>query len=169
MPVKISKVAKDLNVGTQTLIDFLSKKKITVDSNPNARISDEHYQMLLNEFKTDKDQRIKSDNFISERRQEKAKPASAPAATEQSKEQPKPEMIKTTVEPVQAPKIIGKIDLNKPVKPAAPKPEPAKPQPEAHKKEQPKPQQPAAKPVANQAPEKPETKAAESELTATNA
>ena len=52
MPVKISKVAKDLNVGTQTLIDFLSKKKITVDSNPNARISDEHYQMLLNEFKT---------------------------------------------------------------------------------------------------------------------
>ena len=160
MPVKISKVAKDLNVGTQTLIDFLSKKKITVDSNPNARISDEHYQMLLNEFKTDKDQRIKSDNFISERRQEKAKPASAPAATEQSKEQPKPEMIKTTVEPVQAPKIIGKIDLNKPVKPAAPKPEPAKPQPEAHKKEQPKPQQPAAKPVANQAPEKPATKPA---------
>ena len=160
MPVKISKVAKDLNVGTQTLIDFLSKKKITVDSNPNARISDEHYQMLLNEFKTDKDQRIKSDNFISERRQEKAKPASAPAATEQSKEKPKPEMIKTTVEPVQAPKIIGKIDLNKPVKPAAPKPEPAKPQPEAHKKEQPKPQQPAAKPVANQAPEKPATKPA---------
>ncbi|MGN1245977.1 MAG: translation initiation factor IF-2 [Muribaculaceae bacterium] len=155
MPVKISKVAKDLNVGTQTLIDFLSKKKITVDSNPNARISDEHYQMLLNEFKTDKDQRIKSDNFISERRQEKAKPASAPAATEQSKEQPKPEVIKTTIEPVQAPKIIGKIDLNKPIKPAAPKPEPAKPQPEPAKKaEQPKPQQPAPKPAPKPA-EKP--------------
>lgn len=161
MPVKISKVAKDLNVGTQTLIDFLSKKKITVDPNPNARISDEHYQMLLNEFKTDKDQRIKSDNFSSERRQERAKPASAPTATEQSKEQPKPEVIKTSVEHVQAPKIIGKIDLNKPVKPAATKPEKPKSQPESPKKEQPKPvakapEKPAVKPatpaVAKEAP-----------------
>ena len=65
MPVKISKVAKDLNVGTQTIIEFLSKKNITVESNPNARISDEHYKMLLDAFRTDKDQRIKSDNFIS--------------------------------------------------------------------------------------------------------
>ena len=29
MPVKISKVAKDLNVGTSTIIEFLSKKNIT--------------------------------------------------------------------------------------------------------------------------------------------
>ena len=163
MPVKISKVAKDLNVGTQTLIDFLSKKKITVDSNPNARISDEHYQMLLNEFKTDKAQRIKSDNFISERKQEKARPVSQPAATEQSKEQPKVEEIKTTVEHVQAPKIIGKIDLNKPIKPApkAEQPKPAEPA----KKEQPKPQQQAPKPKPAQqdkpAPEKPATQATE--------
>ena len=148
MPVKISKVAKDLNVGTQTLIDFLSKKKITVDSNPNARISDEQYQMLLNEFKTDKAQRIKSDNFISERRQEKAKPVSQPTATERPKEQPKIEEIKTTVEQVQAPKIIGKIDLNKPVKPA---PKAEQPKSEVtEKKEQPKP-----KPKETQAPKQP--------------
>ena len=148
MPVKISKVAKDLNVGTQTLIDFLSKKKITVDPNPNARISDEHYQMLLDEFKTDKDQRIKSDNFISERRQEKAKPTPAPAATEHSKEPAKPVEIKTTVEHVQAPKIIGKIDLSKPIKPA-PKPEPAKAEPAK-----------AEVPVAKPEPAKPATQEA---------
>ena len=148
MPVKISKVAKDLNVGTQTLIDFLSKKKITVDPNPNARISDEHYQMLLDEFKTDKDQRIKSDNFISERRQEKAKPTPAPAATEHSKEPAKPVEIKTTVEHVQAPKIIGKIDLSKPIKPA-PKPEPAKSEPAK-----------AEAPVAKPEPAKPATQEA---------
>ena len=148
MPVKISKVAKDLNVGTQTLIDFLSKKKITVDSNPNARISDEQYQMLLNEFKTDKAQRIKSDNFISERRQEKAKPVSQPTATEHPKEQPKIEEIKTTVEQVQAPKIMGKIDLNKPVKPA---PKAEQPKSEVtEKKEQPKP-----KPKETQTPKQP--------------
>lgn len=118
MPVKISKVAKDLNVGTQTLIDFLSKKNITVDSNPNARISDEQHQMLLAEFKTDKAQRIKSDIFISERKQEKAKPASH-VATETVKEEPKVEEIKTTVEQVQGPKVVGKIDLDRTNKTAA--------------------------------------------------
>ena len=60
MPVKISKVAKDLNVGTSTIIEFLSKKNITVESNPNARISDEHYKMLLDAFRTDMEE---SDGF----------------------------------------------------------------------------------------------------------
>lgn len=110
MPVKISKVAKDLNVGTQTLIEFLSKKNITVESNPNARITDEQYKMLLDEFKTDKDQRIKSDNFSSERRQEKAKPAQS--AKPPKKFENKAEEIKTTVETIHAPKIVGKIDLS---------------------------------------------------------
>ncbi len=110
MPVKISKVAKDLNVGTQTLIEFLSKKNITVESNPNARITDEQYKMLLDEFKTDKDQRIKSDNFSSERRQEKAKPAQT--AKPPKKFENKAEEIKTTVETIHAPKIVGKIDLS---------------------------------------------------------
>ena len=110
MPVKISKVAKDLNVGTQTLIEFLSKKNITVESNPNARITDEQYKMLLDEFKTDKDQRIKSDNFSSERRQEKAKPAQTNKPPK--KFENKAEEIKTTVETIHAPKIVGKIDLS---------------------------------------------------------
>lgn len=141
MPVKISKVAKDLNVGTQTLIDFLSKKNITVDSNPNARISDEQYQMLLAEFKTDKAQRIKSDIFISERKQEKAKPASH-AATETAKEEPKVEEIKTTVEQVQGPKVIGKIDLNRSNKPVVkPAEKPAEQQKQSNKSQQNKQQQ----------------------------
>ena len=120
MPVKISKVAKDLNVGTQTIIDFLSKKNITVESNPNARISDEQHKMLLDAFRTDKDQRIKSDNFISERRQERAKPAQQP------KQQRKSENFISTASQIPTPKIVGKIDLSQAGKPKqAIKPEPA--------------------------------------------
>ena len=169
MPVKISKVAKDLNVGTQTLIEFLSKKNITIDSNPNARISDEQHQMLLAEFKTDKAQRIKSDIFISERKQEKAKPATSHAATETAKDEPKVEEIKTTVEQVQGPKVIGKIDLSRTGKPAAKSAEkpaeqtkqnkPAKPQQQAKatsnqqpKQQNNKPQQQAGKPAAEKKP-----------------
>ena len=115
MPVKISKAAKELNVGTQSIIDFLSKNNITVDSNPNTRISDEQYQMLVNAFKTDRDQKMKSADFFKERQKEKTKPA---------KEEPKVEEIKTTTEPVQAPKVLGKIDLSQAGKPQ-PKPAPA--------------------------------------------
>ena len=112
MPVKISKVAKDLNVGTQTIIEFLSKKNITVESNPNARISDEHYKMLLDAFRTDKDQRIKSDNFISERRQERSKPERQPG-----KQQPKVEEFISTASQIPTPKVVGKIDLSQAGKP----------------------------------------------------
>ena len=117
MPVKISKVAKDLNVGTSTIIEFLSKKNITVESNPNARISDEHYKMLLDAFRTDKDQRIKSDNFINERRQERSKP----------ERKRKEEDFISTESQIPTPKIVGKIDLSQAGKP---KPAPA-PAPEA--------------------------------------
>ncbi len=113
MPVKISKAAKELNVGTQSIIDFLSKNNITVDSNPNTRISDEQYQMLVNAFKTDRDQKAKTETFLKERQKEKPKPA---------KEEPKVEKIKTPTATVQAPKVIGKIDLSQAGKPQ-PKPE----------------------------------------------
>ena len=55
MPIKISKAAKDLNVGISTLIEFLNKKNITVDSGPNTRISDDDYEMLVKAFKSDMD------------------------------------------------------------------------------------------------------------------
>ncbi len=105
MPVKISKVAKDLNVGTQTIIEFLSKKNITVESNPNARISDEQYKMLLDAFRTDKDQRIKSDNLSSERRQERTKP--------DKRKQRKAEDFISTASQIPSVKVVGKINLPK--------------------------------------------------------
>ena len=134
MPVKISKAAKELNVGYQHIVDFLNKNNITVDSNPNARISDEQYQMLVDAFKTDRDQKIKSEDFFKERQKEKAKPAKA---------EPKEELIKTSTEQIQAPKVLGKIDLSQAGKPQ-PKPE----APKAEEKEQPKKvETPKAKPA----------------------
>ena len=56
MPTKISKVAKELNVGFQTLLDYLEKKNMPADqSSPNARITDEQYEMLMTAFNADFD------------------------------------------------------------------------------------------------------------------
>ena len=156
MPVKISKAAKELNVGTQSIIDFLSKNNITVDSNPNTRISDEQYQLLVNAFKTDRDQKIKSEDFFKERQKEKTKPA---------KEEPKVEEIKTTTATVQAPKVLGKIDLSQAGKPQ-PKPEVQKPKAEAPKVEKApeKPKQEAPKQAPVQKPAAPEAKKEEKKV-----
>jgi translation initiation factor IF-2 len=47
---RISQVARELNVGRNTITEFLAKKGHSVDSSPNAKISDEQYQLLLKEF-----------------------------------------------------------------------------------------------------------------------
>ena len=57
---KISKIAKDLNVAMPTLIEFLRKKGITVDDNPNARVEEDVFDMLVSAFKSDKDLKSKS-------------------------------------------------------------------------------------------------------------
>ena len=50
---RLSKVARDFNVGHQHIVDFLQKKGIKIESNPNAKITAEQYAMLENEFKSD--------------------------------------------------------------------------------------------------------------------
>ena len=55
MAIKISKVIKDLNVGRQTIEEFLHKKGIEISANINAKIEDEVFEMLVKEFKPDMD------------------------------------------------------------------------------------------------------------------
>ena len=176
MAIKISKVIADLNVGRQTIEEFLHKKGIEIDASINARIQDDVYEMLVKEFKPDMDLKNKSEKMANERQKEKAKQNAAKESHE----------IKTVL-PGQKPKILGKIDLDaagkpkpaakpvsepeakevkpvveKPVevKPAEPKQE-AQPAPEPVKEPQPAPEpQPEpkaeAKPVPEPEPEAPE-------------
>lgn len=154
---KISKVAKDLNVALPTVVEFLRSKNITVDDNPNARIEDNVVDILVKEFKSDKDQKTKSEQFSSERMQQRdsKKPAPKTGAEE----------IKLPSE-LNKPKILGKIELDKhgnPVKPVAPVAEtPAPEAPKAAEKapEAPESETPKAAPVA-EAPKAPEAPKAE--------
>jgi translation initiation factor IF-2 len=51
---RISKVASELNVSFTTLVDKLSDKGFSVESKPTTKITEEMYQLLLSEFKSDK-------------------------------------------------------------------------------------------------------------------
>ena len=77
MAIKISKVIADLNVGRQTIEEFLHKKGIKIDASINARIQDDVYQMLVREFKPDSDLKSKSEKMIKERLKQQAKQKAA--------------------------------------------------------------------------------------------
>ena len=47
---RLSQVARKLNVGRTTIIDFLSDKGFEVDSSPNSKITEEQFGMLSKEF-----------------------------------------------------------------------------------------------------------------------
>ncbi len=50
---RLSKAAREFNVGISTIIEFLQKKGFDIDSNPNTKISPELYELLVREYSSD--------------------------------------------------------------------------------------------------------------------
>ncbi|MCC8173285.1 MAG: translation initiation factor IF-2 [Odoribacter sp.] len=53
MAVRLSKIAREFNVGVSTIVEFLHTKGVKISSDPNAKISDEHYTLVAKEFSSD--------------------------------------------------------------------------------------------------------------------
>lgn len=140
-PVKrLNKVTTEFNVGISTIVEFLATKGVDIEANPNTKITDEHYSMLLKEFSSDSKVKKESDNVdLSSARQKKE--------TISIKEDKPAEIFNPSAsENELSVKIVGKIDLTPKkretpaaeVKPAAPVEKPVqKPAQEAPKAEQP--------------------------------
>ena len=64
MTIRLNKVTRDLNVGIATVVEFLQKKGHAIEANPNTKITEEQYALLVKEFSKDKNLRIESDKFI---------------------------------------------------------------------------------------------------------
>lgn len=58
---RLSKVARELNVGISTIVDFLSSKSISIESNPNTKIDNTTYEILSNEFQSEKSAKEESE------------------------------------------------------------------------------------------------------------
>ena len=50
---RLSKIAREFNVGINTIVEFLHKKGFDVDSNPNTKVTDEVYDILVEEYSND--------------------------------------------------------------------------------------------------------------------
>lgn len=107
--IRISKVLIEFNIGLNTLREFLVKKGITIDANPNAKLDGDAYALVEKEFK--KEQIVKEE---SKKVAIKVKDITQPKEKEhEEEEEPVREvLIKSNVnEVVKGPKILGKIDL----------------------------------------------------------
>ncbi|TDE10487.1 translation initiation factor IF-2 [Dyadobacter psychrotolerans] len=159
--MRLSQVARILNVGITTIVDHLSAKGYKVESNPNTKINSDQIEFLAKDFKSDdlrtsmvprpapveapveiKEEKVKSDvDGILYFRNNAAKPAEEKPQVEEKQETAAPAFENR----LPGIKVVGKIDLDA-KKPAYTAPEtPAVKQPEPE----------AAKPVAEE--KKPET------------
>ena len=158
MKIRLNKVQKELNLGLNTIVEFLQKKGFEIKEDPNAVVPEEGYNMLIEEFSADKKARMQSDKFTQER-QNKEKPKATVVAVEEPKkevkesvapkvvETPKPVVEESKKEEVKI-KVTGRIDLDalnrkKETPKAEPKPAAEKP---AAKKVEPV-AEPASEPV----------------------
>ena len=53
--IRLSKAAKEFNVGMGTILDFLAKKGFQVDSSPNTKLTSEMYALLVKEYQGERD------------------------------------------------------------------------------------------------------------------
>ena len=138
--IKLFKAAKELNIGTGTIVDFLGSKGYKIEKNPNTTLDGDMYNALLKEFAFDKSikEEAKQISIGKIRKEEPGQIPDKPNEQRRSRdfeneeiliknaghfsapvEKPKPEPVKTEERSdVTLPgvKVIGKIDLNAPIR-----------------------------------------------------
>ncbi len=129
MARRLVKIAKELNVGTGSLVDYLLKNGFEIENKPTAQVSDEMYDVLLQEFQNSMAVKEQADQLIIGTRpggkeekteplpkappiaeKEVAPPTEAPAP---AKKAPEPEVVDLRDESKAEIKVVGKIDLKK--------------------------------------------------------
>nr|WP_319401317.1 translation initiation factor IF-2 [uncultured Carboxylicivirga sp.] len=158
---RLSKVAREFNVGISTIVEFLHKKGYSVEGNPNTKVSEEMYSVLAQEYRSDSNVKKESEKLAKLKDKPRKESISiddihgdqnSGSETQEEKPTAKEQKVET-----KGPKVVGKIDLNPPKK-AEPKKEVPKvetpkievpkieqPKAEEPKKEQPKEEKPVEK------------------------
>lgn len=136
--IRLNKVLRELNISLDRAVDFLATKGFAIEARPTTKISDEVYQVLLGQFQTDMSKKVASKEVGEEKRKEKEA-----IRIELEKEQEEKrlarearaaQVVKAKTE-LSGPTMVGKIDLDAPVK--KPTPTPVKETPTPQPKEAP--------------------------------
>ncbi len=147
--MRLSQVARKLNVGLSTIVDFLAEKGQEVESSPNAKVNGEQFAMLSREFADSASEKEEASGLSIGTKhediaidQDHLKPVKKSTEEEvliknlsaekvtpdtpETKEEDKPEKVEAEKTKLQGIKVLGKIDLDKkkPEEKVEEKPEP---------------------------------------------
>jgi translation initiation factor IF-2 len=159
--IRLGQASRKLNVGHNTILEFLAKKGFVVENNPNAKLSPEQFAMLSKEYASSASEKIEAsgltigakhnENIAAEADAEISRKkaqeddqimiknlGSNPGVKEKPKEEPRPEKVDRDAPKLEGIKVLGKIDLtpSKKSKPEAAAKEEVKPEPPKTKAEE---------------------------------
>ena len=123
--IRLNKVLRELNISLDRVVDFLSEKGIEIEARPTTKIDNTTYQVLLDEFETDKSKRDASQEISEEKRKEKEKlreiqelkeqerlqQLEAEKQAQEKEEAAAAEKLETSKVALKGLKKVGKIDL----------------------------------------------------------
>jgi translation initiation factor IF-2 len=119
---RLSKVAKEFNISTLEIIDFLKRKGFSIESNPNAKLSAEQYELLSEKFSSEKKDKEESKRIQELKEKKKAIILEESASGRALRKREDNELIIRNMDEeqiIRAPKTqqisikeVGKIDLN---------------------------------------------------------
>ena len=130
--IRLGQASRKLNVGHNTILEFLATKGFTVENNPNAKLTSEHFAMLAKEYASSASEKIEASVLtIGTKHTETLTIQSDPEAHRKkvdedeniliknlgseeiiAKEEPRqPEKITREIAKLEGIKVVGKIDL----------------------------------------------------------
>ena len=117
-PIRLNVILREFNISLDRAVDYLKEKGIEIESSPNTKITGDVYDVLFNEFASDKDRKVASIEIGEEKRKEKEALKLEREREEQRRleeEAKKLEVIRAKAT-LTGPKRVGTIDLDKPKK-----------------------------------------------------
>jgi translation initiation factor IF-2 len=132
--IRLGQASRKLNVGHNTILDFLAKKGFSVENNPNAKLTAEQFAMLAKEYASSASEKLEASGLtIGVKHGEPAAKAPEPevhrkkAEDEESmliknlgskdiikhKEEAKPDKVEIEKPKLEGIKVLGKVDLGK--------------------------------------------------------
>ncbi len=107
--MRLSKVLREFNISLDRAVEHLAATGYEIEARPTTKISDAEYQVLFDEFQTDKSKKVASKEVGEEKRKEKEELRLA-REKEHEERQADSRVIKAEVK-LDGPKKVGKIDL----------------------------------------------------------
>jgi len=158
--MRLNKVLREFNISLDRAVEFLNSKGHEIEARPTTKISEGIYQVLSDQFQTDKSKKVQSKEVGEEKRKEKEELRQAREKENEDKkkaEQKQQDVISARTK-LDGPKQVGKIDLDKKPSEAKPKEEvkPEAPKVETSKVEAPKSEEPKVEKTEKAKEEKPE-------------